>query len=73
LKQRRIGVSVHFIPLHLMSYYRERYALRPEDFPVALRLYRAAFSLPIYPSLTEEEIARVIAAVCEVGERFRVR
>ncbi len=73
LQQRGIGTSVHFIPLHLMSYYRERYALRPDDFPVALRLYRAAISLPIYPSLTEEEIARVIAAVREVGERFRAR
>jgi dTDP-4-amino-4,6-dideoxygalactose transaminase len=73
LQQRGIGISVHFIPLHLMSYYRQRYGLRPEDFPVALRLYRAAISLPIYPSLTEEEIARVIAAVCEVGGRFRAR
>ena len=53
LQQRGIGTSVHFIPLHLMSYYRQRYALRPEDFPVALRLYRAAISLPIYPSLAE--------------------
>jgi dTDP-4-amino-4,6-dideoxygalactose transaminase len=73
LQQRGIGTSVHFIPLHLMSYYRQRYGLRPEDFPVALRLYRAAISLPIYPSLTEEEIARVIAAVCEAGGRFRAR
>jgi dTDP-4-amino-4,6-dideoxygalactose transaminase len=73
LQQRGIGTSVHFIPLHLMSYYRGRYGLKPDDFPVALRLYRAAISLPIYPSLTEEEIARVIAAVHEVGERFRAR
>jgi dTDP-4-amino-4,6-dideoxygalactose transaminase len=73
LQQRGIGTSVHFIPLHLMTYYRQRYGLAPEDFPVALRLYRAAISLPIYPSLTEEEIARVIAAVCEAGGRFRAR
>jgi len=72
LQQRGIGTSVHFIPLHLMSYYRQRYALRPEDFPVALRLYRAAISLPIYPSLTDGEIARVVAAVRDVGEKFRV-
>lgn len=72
LRQRGIGTSVHFIPLHLMSYWRQRYGLKPEDFPVALRLYRGALSLPIYPSLDEEEIARVIAAVHEVGERFRV-
>ena len=73
LQQRGIGTSVHFIPLHLMSYYRQRYSLRPDDFPVALRLYRAAISLPIYPSLTDEEIARVVAAVREVGGRFPPR
>lgn len=73
LQRWGIGTSVHFIPLHLMSYYRARYGLRPEDFPVALRLYRAAISLPIYPSLTDEEIARVVAGVREVGERFRSR
>jgi len=73
LQRRGIGTSVHFIPLHLMSYYRTRYGLAPEDFPVALRLYRAAISLPIYPSLTDEETARVVAGVREVGERFRSR
>ena len=73
LQQRGIGTSVHFIPLHLMSYYRRRYGLRPEDFPVALRLYRAAISLPIYPSLADGETARVVEAVREVGERSRSR
>jgi len=73
LQRRGIGTSVHFIPLHLMSYYRARYGLAPEDFPVALRLYRAAISLPIYPSLTDEEIARVVAGVREAGERLRSR
>lgn len=73
LQQRGIGTSVHFIPLHLMSYWRRRYGLKPEDFPVALRLYRAAVSLPLYPSLTDEEIERVVAAVRATGERFRVR
>jgi dTDP-4-amino-4,6-dideoxygalactose transaminase len=73
LQQRGIGTSVHFIPLHLMSYYRQRYSLRPEDFPVALRLYRAAISLPIYPSLADGETARVVEAVLEVGGRSRSR
>jgi dTDP-4-amino-4,6-dideoxygalactose transaminase len=72
LQARGIGTSVHFIPLHLMSYYRQRYGLQPGDFPVALRLFQAAISLPIYPSLTDGETARVAAAVREVGERFRV-
>jgi dTDP-4-amino-4,6-dideoxygalactose transaminase len=73
LQQRGIGTSVHFIPLHLMTHWRDRYGLKPDDFPVALRLYQAAISLPIYPSLTGDETARVVAAIRETGERFRAR
>ena len=73
LQQRGIGTSVHFIPLHLMTYWRDRYGLKPDDFPVALRFYQAAISLPIYPSLADEETARVVAAIREVGDRFRAR
>ncbi|MBN1834894.1 MAG: DegT/DnrJ/EryC1/StrS family aminotransferase, partial [Spirochaetales bacterium] len=65
-----IGVSVHFIPLHLMPYYRRRYRLRPEDFPVAYAAYRSAVSLPIYAGLSDEQVGRVISAVREVGSRF---
>jgi dTDP-4-amino-4,6-dideoxygalactose transaminase len=70
LQARGIGTSVHFIPLHLMSYWRERCGLSPDDFPVALRVFRSTVSLPIYPSLADGEVARVVAAVREVGERF---
>lgn len=73
LQQRGIGTSVHFIPLHLMTYWRGRYDLKPDDFPVALRLYQAAISLPIFPSLTDEETSRVVAGIREVGDRFRAR
>lgn len=68
LDRRGIGVSVHFIPLHLMSYYRDRYSLAPEDFPAALQSFRSCISLPLSASLTEPEIERVISAVAEVGE-----
>ena len=70
LGRRGIGVSVHFIPLHLMSYYRDKYSLKPEDFPAALQSFRACISLPLSASLTEPEIERVISAVVEVGEIF---
>lgn len=56
-----IGTSVHYKPLHQMTYYRERYGLRPEDFPNAERHWRGAVSLPIYPSLTSEELGFVCA------------
>jgi len=57
MAERGIGTSVHYKPLHRMKYYRERYALRPEDFPRAERIWRGCVSLPIYPSLTEDELA----------------
>jgi dTDP-4-amino-4,6-dideoxygalactose transaminase len=63
LHEQGIGVSVHFIPLHLMSYYRDRYGLRPEDFPAALECYRGCISLPLSPSMNDEETGRVISAV----------
>jgi dTDP-4-amino-4,6-dideoxygalactose transaminase len=58
-----IGASVHFIPLHLQPYWRDRYTLRPESYPEALAAYRSALSLPIYTRMTDEDVARVIEAV----------
>lgn len=63
MTRRGIGTSVHFIPLHLHPYWRDRYGYRPEQFPVALRSYRQSVSLPIYSRMTDEDVERVIAAV----------
>ena len=63
LAERGIGASVHFIPLHLHPYWRDRYRLKPEDFPMALELYRRCVSLPIYPGLSDEQVERVVNAV----------
>jgi dTDP-4-amino-4,6-dideoxygalactose transaminase len=66
LRTRGIGTSVHFIPLHLMTYYRERYRLKPEDFPVALGNFNTCISLPLFPSLSDAEADRVIRTVQEI-------
>ena len=71
LHQRGIGASVHFISLHLMTYYRERYGLSPGDFPVALECSRSCISLPLSAGLGDGEVERVIAAVTEIGARHR--
>ena len=71
LQARGIGVSVHYVPLHVMSYYRDRYGLKPEDFPVSLAASRTCISLPLYPSLTDDEVESVISAVVEVGTTRR--
>jgi dTDP-4-amino-4,6-dideoxygalactose transaminase len=71
LQKRGIGVSVHFIPLHIMSYYRDRYGLKPEDFPASLACYRSCISLPLYASMTDDEVETVISALVEVGSQNR--
>lgn len=71
LKQRNIGTSVHFIPVHLHPYYRDKYRLRPNDFPVAFREYQRIVSLPLYPRMTDQDAIDVIDAVREVCQKFR--
>lgn len=68
MAEKGIGCSVHFIPLHLHPYWRDRYGLKPEDFPHALRTYERAVSLPLYTKMTENDAERVIAAVTGILE-----
>lgn len=71
LKERNIGTSVHFIPVHLHPYYREKYGYKPADFPVAYREYQRIVSIPLYPRMTDEDVADVIEAVHDVVREFR--
>lgn len=66
LRARKIGASVHFIPLHLHPYYRESYGYRPQDFPVAYREYQRVLSLPIYSKMSDADIEDVVDAVLEI-------
>jgi dTDP-4-amino-4,6-dideoxygalactose transaminase len=68
LKERNIGTSVHFIPVHLHPYYRDKYGWQPDDFPVALREYQRLISIPLYPRLTDSDVEDVVAAVRDVVE-----
>jgi dTDP-4-amino-4,6-dideoxygalactose transaminase len=58
-----IGCSVHYIPLHLQPYWRERYGLTPERFPHSQHAYERMLSLPLYTRMDDSQIERVIAAV----------
>lgn len=66
MAQRGVGCSVHFIPLHLQPYWRERYRLDPAAFPVASREFERVVSLPIYPDMDDTVVQRVIDAVSDV-------
>jgi dTDP-4-amino-4,6-dideoxygalactose transaminase len=72
LRELGIGTSVHFIPLHLQPYWRDRYGLKQDDFPEAVRKYSCVLSLPIYPGLTASQVERIIQSVLSVGDsRYR--
>jgi dTDP-4-amino-4,6-dideoxygalactose transaminase len=73
LRARGVFASVHFIPLHIHPYYREKYGYEPSDFPRALREYHRMLSLPFYPKMSDEELDYVIDAVREVLERSYVK
>lgn len=72
LRRRNIGTSVHFIPVHEHSYYRDRYQLKPDDFPVAHREFQRMLSLPLSPAHADQDVADVIEAVTEVVSQNRV-
>lgn len=60
-----IGCSVHYIPLHLHPYWRERYGLSPEQFPHSQHAYERMVSLPLYTRMTGTDVERVAAAARE--------
>ena len=71
LGARNIGTSVHFIPVHLHPFYRERFGYRRGDLPQAEALYERIVSLPLYPRMTESDVEDVIAALKDVVQNFR--
>jgi dTDP-4-amino-4,6-dideoxygalactose transaminase len=66
LTERNIGSSVHFIPLHLHQYYRNKYGFADRDFPVAFDEFQRIVSLPLYPDLDEDDLEDVITAVRDI-------
>ena len=66
MAKKGIGCSVHFIPLHLHPFYRDRFGFEKGDFPNAKWVYEREASLPLYPRMSEEDVWLVIDAVKEI-------
>lgn len=58
-----IGTSVHFIPLHIQPYWRDRYNFSASDYPVSYDIFKRVISLPIYPKMTDSDINRVVQGI----------
>jgi dTDP-4-amino-4,6-dideoxygalactose transaminase len=72
LKEAGIGVSVHFIPLHIMPFYRTRYQLAEDDFPETMKSCKQEISLPIWPGMEMAQINRVIEVVQSIAKSYTV-
>ena len=66
LANKGIGTSVHYKPLHRMSYYRETYKLDPDDFPATEKIWKGTVSLPIYPDLQDHELDFICKSIKEI-------
>jgi dTDP-4-amino-4,6-dideoxygalactose transaminase len=71
LKTRNIGTSVHFIPVHLHPYYRDKYGYQPDRFPVAYREYQRLISLPLNLRMSDQDVTDVIDAVTDIVQAYR--
>ncbi len=72
MKAAGITCSVHWMPLHLHPYYKQTYSFEPSDYPVANALWPRLVSLPIFPSMTDEEVEYVAEAVKRICAEKRV-
>lgn len=66
LRAENIGVNVHYIPVHLHPYYRDRFGYRGGEYPVAEDAYARLISLPMFHGMTDEDVEDVIHALQKV-------
>jgi len=72
LRAEGIGVNVHYIPVHLHPFYRKRFGTGPGLCPVAEAAYNEIISLPIFPSMTNEDINDVVQAIRKVIAAYTI-
>jgi perosamine synthetase len=72
LRAENIGVNVHYIPVHLHPYYREKSGYRVGEFPVAEDAYARLISLPMFHGMADQDVEDVVAAVKKIMVAFSV-
>jgi perosamine synthetase len=70
LRAENIGVNVHYIPVHLHPYYRDRFGYKGGEFPVAEDAYERLISLPMFHGMSDSDVEDVIRAVGKVVSHF---
>ena len=73
LRGEGIGVNVHYIPVHLHPFYRQRFGSGPGLCPAAEAAYAQLITLPMFPGMTARDVRDVVEAVTKVVTAFRIR
>jgi len=68
LRDVGIGSGLHYVPLHLLTYYKSKYMLKVNNYPVALRTYQQVLSLPIYASMEDKDVKFVIDKIKKIAK-----
>ncbi|MDO8470431.1 MAG: DegT/DnrJ/EryC1/StrS family aminotransferase, partial [bacterium] len=72
LREKGLGVQVHYIPVHLHPFYKKTFGYKKGDFPIAEQYYERTITLPLFPKMTSREISTVVKTVREVISRYRI-
>ena len=67
MRERDIGVNVHYIPIYRFSYYQEHFDIDPTEFPVTEEVFSKIITLPLFSKMTEDEVLDVIETVKDFG------
>ena len=70
MQKKGLGISMHFIPHFRMTYWKNLYNLKAEDFPNANRQFENSFSIPFWPDMSQEQVERVISTIIETGKEY---
>lgn len=70
LRAENIGVNVHYIPVHLHPYYRDRFGYKPGDYPVAESAYERLISLPMFHGMSDRDVHEVVSALRKVTAEY---
>ena len=70
LQKKGLGISMHFIPHFRMTYWKNLYNLKAEDFPNANHQFENSFTIPFWPDMSEEQVDRVITTIIETGKEY---
>ncbi|MCK5016993.1 MAG: DegT/DnrJ/EryC1/StrS family aminotransferase, partial [Candidatus Peribacteraceae bacterium] len=71
LRAENIGVNVHYIPVHLHPYYRDKFKYMKGDYPISEEIFRRVISLPIFPKMTDNDVNDVIQAIEKVVKHYK--